>query len=110
MKPRLKHQLRLNLLNTKGLLAVQGIRHSSDGVNWHFSFRLIYQTMVIEVEQYLAISDYPKYPDPYEKYIGEIHHKAICSLKWWKRFFPTTLNISGLFIKCYIPEHRKNGY
>lgn len=103
-------RLRLNLLNTKGLLGVTDIRKNSDGVYWWFSFKFIYCSMVIEIFQTLPIEDYPEMPDPYIKTIREIHHKAICSLKWYRRFFPTSLNISGLFIKCYIPQHRKNGY
>lgn len=103
-----------NRINTKGLLAVSNISYNSDGVAYSAKFKLIFNSMVIEVRQYVRIGPGGSLKDPSECsdfwYIKSIRAKAIASLKWWRRLFPTPLNISGLFIQCYIPMLRKNQY
>lgn len=103
-----------NRINTKGLLAVSHISYNSDGISYSAKFKLIFCSMVLEVKQYIKIPPGGDLRDPKQEpefwYIRAVREKAISSLKWWRRLFPTPLNTTGLFIQCYIPILRKNQY
>lgn len=98
-----------NYINLKNLIAVSGIRWNSDGIFNSNSFKLIFPCMVVIVKQEIRLSEDTMGQGAIFPYISQVRANAIRSLKGWRRLFPTPLNISGLFISCYIPQHRKNG-
>lgn len=99
-----------NYINLKQLIAVTSIRWNSDGVHNCNTFKLIFPSMVVTVTQQIPVGEDTTKRGGNFPYISRVRAKAIRSLKWWRRLFPTPLNVTGLFINCYIPQHRKDGY
>lgn len=95
----------MNRINLKGLITVTNIIDNSDGIDNIRCFKLIYSNMIIEVQQCIPLRE-----DGTFSRIEALREKAIASLKWWRLLFPTSLRTEGLFINCYIPQPRKNGY
>ncbi len=98
-----------NIINLKNLIAVSGIRWDCDGISYTNCFKLIFPCMVILIKENKPVSEGSTQGEIFP-YIASVRAKAIKSLKWWRRLFPTPLNVTGLFINCYIPQHKKNGY
>lgn len=99
-----------NYINLKDLITVTSIRWDSDGIHHSNTFKLIFPSMVVTVKEEIKVNECPYPHGAIFPYISKVRRKAIRSLKWWRRLFPTPLNVTGLFINCYIPQHRKNGY
>lgn len=97
-----------NRLNLKNLITVTPrICHNSTGVTREYSFQCIYPSIIIELTQVVPIEEGKPRESEKDLFIYNLHIKAINSLKWWRRLFPASLNISGLLIKCYTPQLRK---
>ena len=98
-----------NYINLKHLIAVSSIRWNSDGIYNTNTFKLIFPCMILTVTEMIPVKEDTMEQGAKFPYTSQVRAKAIRSLKWWRRLFPTPLNVTGLFINCYIPQHRKNG-
>ena len=96
----------MNFISLRHVIAVSPIRINSDGI---LSFQLIYQTMVVDISQ--RVPEHRNInPDMLWQFkISAVRDKILRHIRWMN-WFPTSLNVDGLFINCYIPQHSKNGY
>lgn len=100
-----------NYISLRHVIAVSNIRINSDGITWNLSFRLIYQTMVFDISQRITLEEHRNINQDmlWQFKIDKVRDKILRHIRWMN-WFPTSLNVDGLFINCYIPQHRKNGY
>ena len=100
-----------NFISLRHVIAVSHIRINSDGIDWNLSFKLIYQTMVVDISQRIPLKEHRNINQDmlWQFKISAVRDKILRHIRWMN-WFPTSLNVDGLFINCYIPQHSKNGY
>lgn len=47
-----------NFISLRHVIAVSHIRINSDGITWNLSFKLIYQTMVVDISQRVPLEEH----------------------------------------------------